>query len=206
MFFLYSNIITMSMFLLNTDEDNEENINIDDLYNKNQQRHLKELSIFNKLLNRIHTRIKHVSRTKTVEKFIWYNVPEFIFGEPCYNQGNCIGYLVVKLEKNGFLAKYIHPNTLFVSWENWIPSYIRNEIKKKTGKIIDEKGNLIEKKRDDDDGEVEQDINSTLFNDQNKDVNHKEKKIYTSINNYKPTGNIIYKGDMFDQIEKKINK
>jgi len=196
----------MSMFLLNTDEDNEENINIDDLYNKNQQRHLKELSIFNKLLNRIHTRIKHVSRTKTVEKFIWYNVPEFIFGEPCYNQGNCIGYLVVKLEKNGFLAKYIHPNTLFVSWENWIPSYIRNEIKKKTGKIIDEKGNLIEKKRDDDDGEVEQDINSTLFNDQNKDVNHKEKKIYTSINNYKPTGNIIYKGDMFDQIEKKINK
>tara|TARA_B110000967_G_scaffold209538_1_gene266146 strand:+ start:6031 stop:6621 length:591 start_codon:yes stop_codon:yes gene_type:complete len=196
----------MSMFLLNTDEDNEENINIDDLYNKNQQRHLKELSIFNKLLNRIHTRIKHVSRTKTVEKFIWYNVPEFIFGEPCYNQGNCIGYLVVKLEKNGFLAKYIHPNTLFVSWESWIPSYIRNEIKKKTGKIIDEKGNLIEKKRDDDDGEVEQDINSTLFNDQNKDVNHKEKKIYTSINNYKPTGNIIYKGDMFDQIEKKINK
>ena len=205
MFFLHTNIITMSMFLLNTDEDNEDNINIDDLYDKNQQRHLKELSIFNKLLNRIHTRIKHVSRTKKNEKFIWYNVPEYIFGEPCYNQGNCIGYLVVKLEKNGFLAKYIHPNTLFVSWENWVPSYIRNEIKKKTGKIVDEKGNIIEKGNDQD-IEEEPDINSTLFNDKNNELNQKEKKVYTSINDYKPTGNIIYKGDMFDKIEKKINK
>lgn len=193
------------MFLLNTDEDTEDNINIDDLYNRNQQRHLKELSIFNKLLNRIHTRIKHVSRTKNNEKFIWYNVPEYIFGEPCYNQGNCIGYLVVKLEKNGFLTKYIHPNTLFISWENWVPSYIRHEIKKKTGKIVDEKGNIIEK-HNEQDVEEESDINSTLFNDKNNDLNQKEKKVYTSINDYKPTGNIIYKGDMFDKIEKKINK
>ena len=205
MFFLHTNIITMSTFLLNTDEDTEDNINIDDLYNRNQQRHLKELSIFNKLLNRIHTRIKHVSRTKNNEKFIWYNVPEYIFGEPCYNQGNCIGYLVVKLEKNGFLAKYIHPNTLFISWENWVPSYIRHEIKKKTGKIVDEKGNIIEK-HNEQDVEEESDINSTLFNDKNNDLNQKEKKVYTSINDYKPTGNIIYKGDMFDKIEKKINK
>ncbi len=205
MFFLHTNIITMSMFLLNTDEDTEDNINIDDLYNRNQQRHLKELSIFNKLLNRIHTRIKHVSRTKNNEKFIWYNVPEYIFGEPCYNQGNCIGYLVVKLEKNGFLTKYIHPNTLFISWENWVPSYIRHEIKKKTGKIVDEKGNIIEK-HNEQDVEEESDINSTLFNDKNNDLNQKEKKVYTSINDYKPTGNIIYKGDMFDKIEKKINK
>ena len=57
-----------------------------------------------------------------------------------------------------------------------------------------------------DDIEQEDNINSTLFNDKNNDLNHKEKKVYTSINDYKPTGNIIYKGDMFDKIEKKINK
>ena len=103
-----------SMFLYTDDDDSEQHINIDELYNKNQQRDLKQLSIFNKILNRIHTRIKHTARTKKVDKFIWYNVPEYIFGEPCYNQGDCIGYLVMKLQKNGFHTKYVHPNTLFV--------------------------------------------------------------------------------------------
>ena len=50
-------------------------------------------------------------------KSLTFSTSSLILGEPCYNQGNCIGYLVVKLEKNGFLAKYIHPNTLFISWE-----------------------------------------------------------------------------------------
>ena len=93
----------MSMFLYTNDDDNDQNINIDDLYDKNQQRDLKQLSIFNKLLNRIHNRIKITGRTKSKDKYIWYNVPEYIFGEPCYNQGDCIGYLVMKLQLRNLL-------------------------------------------------------------------------------------------------------
>ena len=190
----------MSCILTVDDEETIGKINIDDLYEKKQKRDLKQLSIFNKLLNRIHRRITFTSKNKTNDKHIWFTVPEYIFGEPIYDQGDCIGYLVNKLEENGFHVRYIHPNTLFVSWNNWIPSYVRNEIKKKTGKVIDEKGNLIEKNDKDED-----EINNSILNEKGSQIN-KNKKEYKPINQYRPTGNLVYNPELFENIEKKIEQ
>ena len=85
-------------FLFTDDDDNIQNVNIDELYEKQQERDLRQLSIFNKILNRIHHRIKLTSRTKKRDKHIWFQIPEFIFGEPVYKKDDCIGYIVAKLE------------------------------------------------------------------------------------------------------------
>jgi len=190
----------MSSFLYVDDEESRGKINIDELYERKQQRELKQLSIFNKLLNRIHKRITFTARNKANDKHIWFIVPEYIFGEPVYDQGDCIAYLVNKLEDNGFHVKYVHPNALFVSWVNWIPSYVRNEFKKKTGMVINEKGEIISK----DDAKKEDDMNSRLLNDKQGNV-QKEQKQYTPIGQYKPTGNLVYGSEMFEKIEKKVS-
>ena len=190
----------MSCFLFSDEDDNLQRINIDDLYDTNQKRDLKQIAIFNKILNRIHKRITYTGRNKKNDKHIWFTVPEYIFGEPVYDKGECISYLVVKLEENGFHIRYIHPNTLFVSWQNWIPSYVRNQIKKKTGNIIDEHGNIVSKK------EVEEnDINASLYNNEKNNTASKDQKQYTPINQYKPSGNLVYKPELFERIEKKIS-
>jgi hypothetical protein len=191
----------MSVFLYVNDEETRGKVNIDDLYGKSQQRDLKQLSIFNKILNRVHNRITTTAKNKRNDKHIWFLVPEYIFGEPIYDQGDCIAYLVVKLEENGFYVRYMHPNTLFVSWNNWVPSYVRNEIKKKTGIVLDEKGNII--KKDEDEEEIDNDPNNKLLNGKNSNL-QKPGKQYTSIKDYKPTGNLVYNPEMFEKIEKKI--
>jgi hypothetical protein len=199
----------MSSFLYVNDEETRGKINIDELYEKKQQRELKQLSIFNKLLNRIHKRITFTGRNKSNDKHIWFIVPEYIFGEPVYDQGDCVAYLVNKLEDNGFHVKYVHPNALFISWVNWIPSYVRNEFKKKTGMVINEKGEILSK----DDDNKEEDMNGRLFNDkqnvnqkdQKDQKDQKEQKQYTPIGQYKPTGNLVYGSDMFEKIEKKVS-
>ena len=155
----------MSCFLYVDDQESTRKVNIDELYDKSQQRDLKQLAIFNKILNRVHKRITMTARTKQTEKHIWFTIPEYIFGEPIYDQGDCVAHLVVKLEENGFHVRYVHPNTLFVSWNNWVPSYVRNEIKKKTGIVLDEKGNIVRKEVKD--GENSDDPNNKLFNDKN---------------------------------------
>lgn len=189
-------------FLFTTDDDNIENINIDELYEKQQQRDLRQLSIFNKILNRIHHRIKLTSRTKKHEKHIWFQIPEFIFGEPVYKKEDCIGYIVSKLEQNKFHVKYIHPNTLFISWSNWVPSYVRSEFKKKTGMIVNEFGQVIETMEEQE--EKEENLNQKLFNT-GEPIETKEKKEYNNVKDYKPTGNFIYRPEYFDKIEKKMN-
>jgi hypothetical protein len=188
----------MSCLLYVTDEEAQQKINIDDLYEKKHQRDLKQLSVFNKILNRIHKRIQITGRNKRVDRHIWFTVPEYIFGEPNYDQGECLGFLVSQLEENGFFIKYMHPNTLFVSWENWIPAYTRNEIKKKLGVVLDEKGNVLEKIG-------EQEIESHDPQVRLMQINaKKEQRQFTPIGQYKPTGNMVYDPEYFEKLEKRV--
>lgn len=195
----------MSNFLFVDEDESVGRVDIDSLFEKKQQKDLKQLSIFNKILNRIHKRIRLTGSTKVKDKHVFFTVPEFIFGEPLYKQGDCIGYLVVQLEQNGFLVKYIHPNTLFICWENWVPSYVRNEIKKKTGKIINEKGEIIGDKNTKNEEEEDDDINARIMNTSKaNNQNKKNDKEYTPIDNYQPSGNFVYKKELFEKLEKKL--
>ena len=197
-----------SIFTLENIENFSEKLNIDELYEKKRVQDLSKLTLFNKILNRIHVKIKTISRQKVDEQFCWFIVPEIIIGVPKYDQPACIAYLIDKLKINGFNIRYIHPNTLFISWNHWIPSYIRTEIKKKLGISIDEFGKKIEE-------EISENELKTIINDPNDYMLNKNqennkskinKKEYTPINSYKPSGNLIYDDDLLNKIEGKISK
>ena len=161
---------------------------------------MKHISIFNKILNRIHKRITTTSRNKYNDKHIWFTVPEYIFGEPLYDQSDCIAYVVSKLEENGFFINYIHPNTLFISWSNWVPTYVRNEWKKKRGVIINEKGEIVEDRQQ----QQQQQQQQQPATQSDGGVTTKNGKQYTSIDKYKPNGNFIYNADVIEKLEKKV--
>ena len=137
------------------------------------------------------------------DKYIWFNIPEYIFGEPIYDKAECIAYIISKLEYNGFYINYIHPNTIFVSWEKWIPTYIRNKVKKQ-GIVIDERGNVIKNMNDEDTSDI---LNPSILHEKTIDskTQLKEHKQYTPIDKYKPTGNLVYNQDMFEKLEKKVS-
>ena len=198
-----------NIFTLDNIEDFSEKINIDELYEKKRQQDLNKLALFNKLLNRVHVRIKTVSRQKTDEQFCWFLVPETILGVPRYDQGACIAYLIDKLKNSGFNVRYVHPNLLFISWLHWIPQYVRTEIKNKTGIKINEFGQKIEDKEED--GEKNEVIDPSNPNDSLLKLNDPEwkkgksqKKEYTPIKTYKPSGNLVYDDDLLNKIENKF--
>ena len=188
----------MSIFLFD-EEETKGKINIDDLYEKQQKKDLKQVSIFNKIMNRIHNKIRITARNRNGDKYIWFTVPEYIFGEPVYQQADCIAYLVDKLEENKFHIRYMHPNSLFVSWAHIVPGYVRNEIKKKMGLIVDEYGNVVEKLE----GREDVNLNERLMKTQAAAA-MPEKKVYTPITNYKPTGKFVYDPSLFETLEKKL--
>ena len=134
-----------NIFTLENIDNFSEKLNLDDLYEKKKNYDQSKLELYNKLLNRVHVRIKTTSRQKMEEPFCWYLVPEIMIGVPRYDNALCISYIMDKLKENGFIVRYIHPNTLFISWAHFVPSYIRNEIKIKTGIQIDEHGDKIKK-------------------------------------------------------------
>jgi hypothetical protein len=145
----------------------------------------------------------------------WYVVPEIIIGVPKYDQAGCIAYIMDKLKTNGFLIKYIHPNTLFISWNHWVPSYVRNELKKKTGIIIDEYGNRV-LPEDKSSGQKEENnepknANEMMFNykdgsgSQSQSQSNKNNKKFTPIDSYKPSGNLVYNKELIDKVGNKFS-
>lgn len=197
-----------NIFTLENIEDFSEKLNIDELYEKKRQFDLNKLALFNKILNRIHVRIKNISKQKINEQFCWFVVPEIILGVPKYDQGACIAYLLDKLKGNGFNIRYIHPNTLFISWAHWVPSYVRTELKKKTGIIINEYGQKVDEMEAIEDKNQEiTNPDDFLFNkkEDNNSNNKQKNKNYTPINSYKPSGNLVYNEDLLNKIEDKFN-
>jgi hypothetical protein len=200
-----------NIFTLENINDFSEKLNIDELYEKKRNYDLNKLALFNKILNRIHVRIKTTSRQKHDEQFCWFVVPELIIGVPKYDQAACIAYLIDKLKSNGFNIRYIHPNTLFISWLHWVPSYVRTELKNKTGIVINEYGERIENT---DEGHnnnsnkimnVPSDPNELMLNkSNNSQKDNKPKREYTPINSYKPSGNLVYDDDILNKLGNKF--
>lgn len=188
-----------SIFDLDKFQDSSTRIDMDELYEKKQQHDKQELDTFNAILAKIHVRIKSISRQNINQQYIWYVVPEKIFGFTRFNQASCIAYVVDQLKTNGFSVRYIHPNTLYICWQHWIPSYIRNEIKKKTGIEVDEFGKVIKDKNKQTEEQEENPLmglmnrtNEGSGKNKNRGGQKASDRNYTPINSYKPTGNLIY--------------
>jgi hypothetical protein len=202
-----------NIFTLENIEDFSEKINIDDLYEKKRQYDLNKLALFNKILNRVHVKIKTTSRQNMNEPFCWFVVPEMIIGVPKYDQAACIAYIMDKLKENGFNIRYIHPNTLFISWLHWVPSYIRTELKNKTGIVINEYGEKMNTVEDQNEEKITlsfkgnslkpslgfdiKDTNQMMLKNplsSSSNVNENKKqsnKNYKSIQTYQPSGNLF---------------
>ena len=188
------------------DEPFNEKLNLDDLYERTRETSQTKIKTYQKILARIHTRIKAISRQRNNNKFCMFVIPEFILGIPRYDIAECTNYVIEKLTDNGFQIKYTYPNLLFISWQHYIPKYQRSEIKKKTGVAIDGFGNVVSKKnknnRDD------SNPNSLLLMDKNVKMKDGKKKPsnFKSTSSYKPTGNLIYNTNLLEKIDLSLEK
>ncbi len=211
--------------------ENVEKINLDELYEKKKEQDKNKLYTYNKILTRIHEKIKLTSRQKSNQHFCWYVVPEIILGVANYDHAGCIAYIVDKLQENNFMVRYTHPNLLLISWLHYVPNYVRTEYKKKTGTAIDEfgrpilydaEGKVI--KYNDGPGIVgggggggggiprsPEDANSLLYNQRGDPgtngapaVAGGDKKEYKPTDTYRPTGNLVYNQEYFQKLENRL--
>ena len=188
------------------DNDSSIKINMDELYIKKQQQDLNVLNTYNKILTRIHNKIKYVSKQLINDQCCWYIMPEVLIGVPKYNHNDCSAYVIEKLRENGFIIRYIHPNLLFISWKHWVPTYVRNEIKNKTGKIVDEYGNIKPDNNtvtfDNTTSNSNKDDN-IIFNNKNKasSSSYKNEKDYKDVKSYKPSGGLVYSNNLLKKLD-----
>ena len=87
---------------------------MNDLHNKQNEKNLKRLEIYDSVLVKCHERIKYNSNFE--KTYCFFQIPEFIIGTPLYNINEMRKYIINSLKTNGFNILYIDPNWLFISW------------------------------------------------------------------------------------------
>ena len=182
-----------------------DKINMDDLYEQKRKTEEVKIQVYNRILNRVHKKIKTISRSRNSDKFCFFLLPEFVLGIPKYDMGVCTSYIIDKLIDNGFMVKYTHPNLLFISWQHYIPRYERVKIKKLTGNTVNEFGQIVKKS----DKKKDTNHNNLLLNgkkNEKVEVKKKDTTQYNDIKNYKPTGNFIYDNSIIKRIDNALDK
>lgn len=190
-----------TIFTTDDPENYVDKLNLDELFEKKQIHDLATTKNYNAILNRIHNKIKLTARQQINTHFCWFVVPEVMIGVPKYDIAICISYVLDKLKNNGFNVRYTHPNLLLISWHHWVPAYVRDEIKKKTGIVVDGYGNIVKKN--------EEESENTLINGNKTSTALVKSKITSILKNndqkpvtsYKPTGKLIYGNDLLDSLK-----
>lgn len=214
----------MDHFFSVDDEYNDSNevynekISLDELYDRKKEVEEKRFSIYKKILGRVHTKIRQTARQKHNEQYLFFVVPEFVFGIPKYDVSTCISFIIDKLTENGFAVKYTHPNLLFISWMHYIPAYQRERIRLETGVSVDGFGNVITKKKgagdvrfqndDSDDENDPKNFNNLILKTSksldNSTSSSSKQKEYRDIGSYRPSG-LIYNQDLLKKLNDKFS-
>ena len=157
----------------------EPRLNIDELFETKKKSDLNRLSIYSKLLSRIHHKIKMTSKQRDNSQFCSFIMPEVLLGYPNYDFSECLTFIIDRLNNDGFVTRYIHPNLIFICWSHWVPGYVREEFKKKTNTEVNSFG---ETKPD-------------------KTVVRFEKTETKPVSNYKPTGMFVYDEELIKSMK-----
>jgi hypothetical protein len=184
-----------------------EKINLDDLYERKNQVEQNRIKIYQKILNRVHTKIKTTSRQRIAEQYCFFIIPEFLVGTPRYDSAACTAYIIDKLQDNGFNTKYTHPNFLFISWQHYIEKNKRILFKKQNGYSIDGFGQPIkDKKKKETSGFTAENANSLMLKKLQPNIKPDKNKNFKLVSTYKPTGGLIYNTSLLETIRDGVVK
>ncbi len=92
-------------------------ININDLIGHVKKNHDKKIKNYNQILMKCHKKIKTMAK---IQHNCAYEVPKSLFGIFNYNIKECVKYLCLKLEANGFEVIFVPPNIILISWAKFL--------------------------------------------------------------------------------------
>lgn len=91
-----------------------DKINVNDLYNKANQKETNKFKIYDMILEKCYTRIKRYSENNKLRCL--FEIPTFMLGVPLYDFIKLKSYIIQELKKNYFKVIIINDNIIYISW------------------------------------------------------------------------------------------
>lgn len=84
------------------------------LYHTQKKRDDYRQEMYDSVLRKAHCRVETAAARK--ETVCLFQIPGFLLGMPLYDPYQCCGYVLQRLQTDGFVVAYNHPNILRIDW------------------------------------------------------------------------------------------
>jgi hypothetical protein len=170
-------------------------LDLDSFFGGKYKKQMRRKKNFDVILNRVLKRIKHEGLRPNSNTFhTTFQVPMIVLGESEYDKEECVVYLMDQLQERNLDVRFLPPRTLYISWKNYVPTYVRQEIRSKTGITLDERGRVLSAP------ETEEERVRVLENGRQV----KEKKQYTPLDQVRPLRDTIYDQEYIDSVARRL--
>jgi hypothetical protein len=113
----------------------QKKVDIYDIYRNIREKTNKKKESYEILLEKIYKKIQKAADNNSYT--CYYEIPTFIVGYPIYNLNRCIAYIISQIRQSGFIAKFVNPNSIYISWNP-------TDIKLEKNKFINDKKLMLE--------------------------------------------------------------
>lgn len=91
-------------------------VKAEDLVKKQKEKKDLKIKTFERIYEILEKRIVMASTSDYYH--VWYEIPEYLLGEPFYKIKDCKEYIILKLSKNNFKTEFYEPNFLLIRWDS----------------------------------------------------------------------------------------
>src|SRR3989344_6327233 len=101
-------------------------INMFELTKIHKRYQQNKIKVYDHILEDCHKKIYNIVKINDKSECN-FKVPDYKFGLPIFNRDACLAYILIKLRKNGFDAKCLPPNQIYISWEKHKQTYFYDQ-------------------------------------------------------------------------------
>lgn len=88
---------------------------IDSIFRMEEKRYKLKIKLYRRKFKKCIYKIKNENMARNTETI--YEIDETILGEPAYDVGECLSYVVAELRKYNFDVLILEPTKIFISWK-----------------------------------------------------------------------------------------
>lgn len=184
-------------------------LNINKLRNEVEEREKKKINTFEKVLDMCFKKILHSNQNYNDYNCI-FSVPNFVFGLPLYDVGECCRFIIAKLIEKGFEVYLAVPTSLHISWklkdkinDNYINyNNTRQQLQHNNIETSNNKQIAIKSRNGIQNNNKR---NENQNENQNENKNETKNLQYRPINDYKYSKNTIYDSNDLELFRNKLD-
>ncbi len=114
-------------------------------FEEDQKEHAEHCAAYQRALQVVGRQLQYAAKNSRVriDQCVMVTIPRYMQGVAKFSIDQCRNYVKRHLMQLGYEVKEYPPNRLHVSWDHYVPGFVRKVVEERSGVVLDHLGQVI---------------------------------------------------------------